>query len=328
MNRRFNILYIAITIFASVLTTACTEETAEEDKGAMEQRFFDIYQESRYPGSEALESGLYFVEESMGEGVSPDEDDWVKVKHVSYVIPDEYIYETYIENVADDNAHLDPSKTALYGPYKMLPGVINVGLTEGLSLMREGGEATMFFTSELGFGETGNGSIGGFTSLKYEVELLEVIPDMDVYEQGHIDAYMDTVAVSDTIHDPIEDVVMYYMIDHATDGKAIGLDSVITVAYKGYLADGRVFDESSVEDSASFTVGTDVIYGWELGLQRMKEGEIGRFVIPYQLAYGESGQRHPQSGLQVIPPYETLFFDLQILKVEGPNGGDGGSAAQ
>ena len=105
--------------------------------------------------------------------------------------------------MADDN-NLDPNKVAMYGPYKMLPGAINVGLTEGLSLMHVGGEATMFFTSELGFGETGNGSIRGFTSLKYEVELLEVIPDMDVYEQGHIYAYMDTVAVSDTIHDPLK----------------------------------------------------------------------------------------------------------------------------
>lgn len=323
MNRRFNILYIAI--LANVLTTACTGEAADDDKGAMEQRFFDIYQESRYPGSEPLESGLFFLEESVGEGASPDEDDWVLVKHVSYIIPDEYIYESYIENVADDN-NLDPNKIAMYGPYKMLPGAINEGLTEGLSRMHEGGEATMFFTSKLGFGETGNGSIGGFTSLKYEVELLEVIPDIDAYEQGHIDAYMDTVAVSDTIHDPIEDVVMYYMIDHATDGKAIGLDSVITVAYKGYLADGRVFDESSEEDSASFTVGPDVIYGWEIGLQRMKEGEIGRLVIPYQLAYGETGRRDQTSGLMMLPPYETLFFDIEILKVEG--GSDEGTVEQ
>jgi len=327
MNRRFNVLYIAITILAIFLTTACTEETAEEDPGMKEQRFFDIYQESRYPGSEPLASGLFFLENSVGEGVSPDEDDWVLVKHVSSVIPDEVIYESYIENVAEDN-NLDPNQVAMYGPFKMLNGSINEGLTEGLTLMREGGEATMFFTSELGFGETGNGKIGGFKSLKYEVELLEVIPDIEAYEQAHIDSYMDTVAVSDTIHDPIEDVVMYYIIDLETEGKAIGLDSVVAVAYKGYLADGRVFDESSVEDSATFTVGPDVITGWELGLQRMKEGEKGRFVIPYQLAYGEEGRKDPNSGLVTMPPYETLFFDIEILSVKGASGDDGSSSEQ
>ena len=327
MNRRFNVIYIVITILAIFLTTACTEEIAEDDKGAKEQRFFDIYQESRYPGSEPLESGLFFLENRIGQGVSPDGDDWVLVKHVSYVIPDDRIYESYIENVADDN-NLDPNKVAMYGPFKMLNGSINEGLTEGLSLMREGGQATMFFTSKLGFGETGNGKIGGFTSLKYEVELLEVIPDIDLYEQAKIDSYMDTVAVSDTIHDPVDDVVMHFMIDHATEGKAIGLDSIVTVAYKGYLADGRVFDESSVEDSAAFTVGPDVITGWELGLQRMKEGEKGRFVIPYQLAYGEEGRKDTQSGLIMMPPYETLFFDIEFLSVKGGGGDDGGSPEQ
>ena len=327
MNRRFNVLYMAISILAIFLTTACTEEIVEDDQGAKEQRFFDIYQESRYPGSEPLKSGLYFLENSVGEGVSPDEDDWVLVKHVSSVIPDEYVYESYIENVAEDN-NLDANKVAMYGPFKMLNGSINEGLTEGLILMHEGGEATMFFTSKLGFGETGNGKIGGFTSLKYEVELLEVIPDIEAYEQAKIDSYMDTVVVSDTIHDPLEDVVMYYMIDHETDGKAIGLDSVVAVAYKGYLADGRVFDESSAEDSATFTVGPDVIAGWTLGLQRMKEGEKGRFVIPYLLAYGVEGRKDTQSGLVVIPPYETLFFDIEILSVNGDSGDDESSPEQ
>ena len=324
MNNRSNILYVAITISAFFLATACTEETAEEDKGAQEQRFFDIYRASRYPGSEPLESGLYFLENSVGAGVAPDTNDWVRVKHVCYVIPDEHIYESYIENVAEDN-NLDPGEVALYGPFKMQNGSRNEGLTEGLTLMREGGEATMFFTSTLGFGEIGNGKLPGYTSLKYEVELLEVIPDIDLYEQAKIDSYMDTVAVSDTIHDPITDVVMYYMIDHETDGTAIGVDSVVAVAYKGYLADGRVFDESIVEDSATFTVGEGIIPGWQFGLQRMKAGEKGRFVIPYQLAYGEEGSKDPTSGLMTIPPYETLFFDIEILSVNGESDDEGGA---
>jgi FKBP-type peptidyl-prolyl cis-trans isomerase len=155
-----------------------------------------------------------------------------------------------------------------------------------------------------------------------------VIPDIEAYEQASIDSYMDTVAVSDTIHDPIADVVMYYMIDHATDGKAIGLDSVVTIAYKGYLADGRVFDERSAEDSTEFTVGAEIIPGWALGLQRMKNGEKGRFVIPYELAYGEEGQKDSQNGLRTIPPYETLYFDLEILSVNGASLDDGDSAEQ
>jgi FKBP-type peptidyl-prolyl cis-trans isomerase FklB len=41
----------------------------------------------------------------------------------------------------------------------------------------------------------------------------------------------------------------------------------------------------------------------------MKEGAKFRFHIPYLLAYGERG-----AGAQ-IPPYSTLVFDVELIKV-------------
>ncbi len=303
---------------AVFFTTACTEETAEDDQGAKEQRYFDIYAASRYPDVVPLTSGLYFVENSVGNGASPDEDDWVLINHVNSIIPDEYVYESYIENVADDN-NLDINKVALYGPFKFLISTTNAGLTEGLGLMREGGEATMFFTSEIGFGSVGNGTVGAYQSLKYEVELLEVIPDMDAYELAKIASYMDTVAVYDTIHDPTTDAVLYYIIDHATDGAPVALDSTIQVAYRGYLTDERQFDESVEDAPYEFKVGdyeaeTSPILGWHMGLARFKNGEKGRLVIPNELAYGEAGRT--AGKLRTMPPYETLVFDIEIISVE------------
>ncbi len=318
MNKRLNIIFIAITILAVFFTSACTEEPAEVDKGAKEQRFFDIYAASSYPDAEPLASGLYFVENSVGTGASPADDDWVLINHVNSIIPDEHVYESYIENVADDN-NLDISKVAIYGPFKFLNGITNAGHAEGLGLMREGGEATMFFTSDLGFGPNGNGTIGGYQSLKYEVELLEVIPDMDAYELAKIASYMDTVAVYDTIHDPTTDAVLYYMIDYATDGAPVAIDSTIEVAYRGYLTDERQFDESVEGAPYKFKVGeydteTSPIAGWHLGLEKFKNGEKGRLVIPYQLAYGEEGRT--TGKLRTIPPSETLVFDVEIVSVE------------
>jgi FKBP-type peptidyl-prolyl cis-trans isomerase len=310
------------------LFAACNESTVADDPKEQEQRFFDIYVTSRYPDTNPQASGLYYIENRAGTGESPGPEDWMLLNHVGYKIPEEQVFVSYIENVAEDN-RLDPEKTALYGPFKMQNGTVNEGFTQGVSMMKEGGQATMFFMSDLGYGEKGNSAIGPYKSLKYEVELLEVIKDMDVYEQGKIDAYIDTISVVDTIYDPGTDAVMYYVIDHATDGDLIGIDSLVTLAYKGSLLDGRVFDEKVSDDPYTFTLGqSEFIKGWDLGLLRLREGEKARLIIPYPLAYGESGRKHQSTGLVVIPPYESLLFEIEVLSVGSSSGGDPGEVPQ
>jgi FKBP-type peptidyl-prolyl cis-trans isomerase len=43
----------------------------------------------------------------------------------------------------------------------------------------------------------------------------------------------------------------------------------------------------------------------------MPTGSKFRFYIPYELGYGERG-----SG-EVIPPFSTLIFDIELLKIGG-----------
>jgi uncharacterized damage-inducible protein DinB len=51
-----------------------------------------------------------------------------------------------------------------------------------------------------------------------------------------------------------------------------------------------------------------VISGWEVGFEGMKVGGKRRLFIPYQLAYGETGQGS-------IPPKSELIFDVELLAV-------------
>jgi FKBP-type peptidyl-prolyl cis-trans isomerase FklB len=83
----------------------------------------------------------------------------------------------------------------------------------------------------------------------------------------------------------------------------------VTTHYTGMLTDGKVFD-SSVErgEPATFPVN-GVIAGWTEALQLMVPGDKWKLYIPFDLAYGERG-----AG-QDIPPFATLIFDIQLIKV-------------
>ncbi len=79
--------------------------------------------------------------------------------------------------------------------------------------------------------------------------------------------------------------------------------------YEGRLIDDTVFDSSYRRGEPAVFGLNQVIAGWTEGLQLMGEGAKYRFYIPYLLGYGENG-----AG-EMIPPYATLVFDVELLKV-------------
>lgn len=85
-------------------------------------------------------------------------------------------------------------------------------------------------------------------------------------------------------------------------------NSRVTVHYHGTLLNGTVFD-SSVDRDESITFGLNqVIKGWTEGVQLMVEGEKRRFVIPADLAYGNSSAGK-------IPPGSTIIFDVELMTI-------------
>lgn len=79
--------------------------------------------------------------------------------------------------------------------------------------------------------------------------------------------------------------------------------------YEGRLINGDVFDSSYQRNQPADFGLNQVIAGWTEGVQLMKEGAKYRFYIPYLLGYGEQG-----AGSS-IPPYSTLIFDVELIKV-------------
>jgi peptidylprolyl isomerase len=85
----------------------------------------------------------------------------------------------------------------------------------------------------------------------------------------------------------------------------------VTLHYMGWHPDGTLFDSSLASGGPiRFTVGNrEVIRGWELGIQGMKEGGRRRLVVPPRLGYGSRGLRG------VVPGNAVLIFEVQLLEI-------------
>ena len=102
--------------------------------------------------------------------------------------------------------------------------------------------------------------------------------------------------------------LLYKVITQGTG--ALPTDTAqVEVHYEGKLIDGTVFDSSYKRgQTATFGV-TQVIKGWTEALKLMPVGSTYELCIPYNLAYGEHGNR-------TIPPFATLIFKVELIAIK------------
>ena len=100
----------------------------------------------------------------------------------------------------------------------------------------------------------------------------------------------------------------YIDIRPGTGEKPAGPETKVRVHYTGWLTDGKKFDSSVDRGQPADFPLNGVIKGWTEGVGSMLVGGKRKLVIPYPLAYGESGSRG-------IPPRATLVFDVELLEI-------------
>ena len=102
---------------------------------------------------------------------------------------------------------------------------------------------------------------------------------------------------------------MQYKVLTEGNGPKPTAENTVKVNYHGTLLNGTVFDSSFDRGEPIEFPLNQVIRGWTEGLQYMSTGSTYELYIPYDLAYGASGN-------QGIEPYSTLIFKVELLEVK------------
>lgn len=232
------------------------------------------------------ESGLEYTITEKGSGKKPAIGDKVVVHYTGKLTND---------TVFDSSLNRGQPFTFVLGA-----GQVIKGWDEAFQLLQVGDKATIKFGPELGYGAQATGSIPANSTLIFDIELLDVIEGIKPWD----------VSGKDTLK--TASGLQYVMVKENKAGEQVMVGSKATVHYSGYFLDGKKFD-SSVERGQPFSLkvgGGQVIKGWDEGLALLRKGEKAKFIIPYNLAYGEQG-RPP-----VIPQKSDLIFDVEIVDVE------------
>ena len=100
--------------------------------------------------------------------------------------------------------------------------------------------------------------------------------------------------------------VGYFVMKNGTGFRPQVTDSVL-LHVKGFLPDGKLFEDTYAKNKALKGVPNTFIPGLSEILQIMPIGSTWRVFIPSALAYAETGV----SGL--VPPYSAVIFEVELI---------------
>ncbi len=283
---------ITVSLFLLLGLFSCT-------KGFIENEALERFKENIEEIESINDSKSLGLIENTATGIF-----WKKTKEVAlprYATQDLVLHIAYTLKTVDgqilfqkqvaDSTFFD-SNAAANSFTGLLFAVANLGETE---------KGVFYLPAAAAFGDS---PPAGVALQPYQVTVLEVEMVRHYGELDLIDLYIKRNGFS--LPEFLDNGVRMVRLNERTETEDLMIGDKVLVKYKGYFLDNRTFDEGEI----SVTLGSsNVIAGFEEGVANLRVGEKATVIIPWEQAYGASGNNS-------IPPFTTLAFDLEILSKE------------
>jgi FKBP-type peptidyl-prolyl cis-trans isomerase FkpA len=267
---------------------------------------------SKYPGYKKSKSGFYYKLEKFGESSQ-------KAKPGDYITAD-ISYLTLTDSLFFEGRRklqiTDPS----------YPGSID----ECFLMLAQDEKATFIISAADFFEKTLETTVPEFlqatNEMKVSIDIIEVQTENDYYREKEaflnwIEDFGDyekvilrqfieqqKIAISPTSSG------LFHLILKPGEGESVQVGDTVTVHYEGKFLNGKFFDSTKRRNSPfQFVYGKkwQVVSGLEEAIGRMKAGERSIFILPSQIAFGETG-----SSTGIIPPYTSTIFEVELLELK------------
>jgi len=297
----FSIFLILIGLFVF----SCIKDPYKDQLAQQKNQIADYVAKHNLKGIEKP-SGLYFAPNDTGLGDRPGITDYVLIKYKATFLDGTLFDTTDSLEAQQMQEHIPWFKVGgpmIFGMNSNFPGMV-----EGLSLLREGGNATLIMPSSLAANDL------NFIPRIYYVELLKVYHNISSYQKLSFDSLMTTIG--------------YQIGDSITGG-------VIDTTYLrgnggGYPSNGdsvRIHVQGFLMDSVSNTVEVgrkfeDDINDYEIGISSapysmvlpiMRVGGKATMYFPYYNAFGSKTYLDRITGQILVPPYSNLKYYIEFV---------------
>lgn len=274
--------------------------------------------DSKYPGYDKSENGLYYKIVTDEEGLVPNVGDYMKVD-IQYI--------TWSDSVFfDSKSEILPVWIPVEKP------TYNGDIMEGLAMLSIGDSASFILRTDSFFLRTiGAARVPDFAlkdSMMYvNVKVLDIksqdefaqerqLIDQDLevqYEQLRVKEEAELaeyLRVNNITQKPSETGLIFIPVKNG-GGPRLQIGQKVKCHYTGAFIDGQIFDSSIGMEPLEVVVGSpDLIDGFNEALLQMNVGSEAKAIIPSSIGFGKSEINSP------IPPYATLIFEITVLSAE------------